>query len=107
MIKSRRMRWAGHAARWGEMWGAYRIWLESLKGGDCCKDWGVDGRIILKLMLGKWVGGCGLELLGSGWVQWKTLEATVMNFWGFFERGTFLHKLSDYQLLKDSSPRVT
>jgi hypothetical protein len=31
IIKSRRIRWAGHVACMGEMRNAYRIWLESLK----------------------------------------------------------------------------
>jgi hypothetical protein len=44
MINSRRMKWAGHVARMGEMRNAYKILVESLKG----RDLGVDGRIILK-----------------------------------------------------------
>jgi hypothetical protein len=32
MIKSRRMRWAGHAARMGEKWNAYRILLGKPEG---------------------------------------------------------------------------
>jgi hypothetical protein len=27
--------------------------------------WGVDEKIILKLILGKWVGSCGLDASGS------------------------------------------
>jgi hypothetical protein len=34
VIKARRMRWAGHVARMGEVRGAYNIWLGGLKGGD-------------------------------------------------------------------------
>jgi hypothetical protein len=32
MIKSRRMRWAGHVARRGEMMGAYRVWVRKTEG---------------------------------------------------------------------------
>ena len=49
VIKSRRMRWAGHVARMGErrgMWG-------NLREGDHWGDPGVDGRIILRWIFGK------------------------------------------------------
>jgi hypothetical protein len=46
-----RMRCAGHVARMGEMRNA----LESMKGRDHLEELGVvDGRIILKLILGNW-----------------------------------------------------
>jgi hypothetical protein len=44
MIKSRRMRWAGHVARIGEMRYAYDILFENLKGRDHSES--VDGEII-------------------------------------------------------------
>jgi hypothetical protein len=43
-IKVRRMRWAGHVGRMGEVRGTYNVWLGSLKGGDHWEDLGVDGR---------------------------------------------------------------
>jgi hypothetical protein len=52
MIKSRRMKWAGHVALMGEMRNAYNIWFESLKVRDRSEDRGVVGRIILKRILG-------------------------------------------------------
>jgi hypothetical protein len=43
-----------------------KIRLESLKGRYHSDDLGVDGRIILTRILGKWGLGCGLDLCGSG-----------------------------------------
>jgi hypothetical protein len=51
VIKARKMRWAGHVARIGEV--HTTLWLGSLKGGDHWEDLGVDGRITLRWMLGK------------------------------------------------------
>jgi hypothetical protein len=38
MIKSRRMRWAGHVAHMGDMRMRIKFWLESLKGRDYSED---------------------------------------------------------------------
>jgi hypothetical protein len=46
VIKSRRMRWAGHVARMGEGRGVYS-WLGVSKGRDHWEDLGVGGRITL------------------------------------------------------------
>ena len=54
VIKSRRMRWAGHVARMGEGRGVYRVLVGNPRGRDGWGDPGVDGRIILRLMLRKW-----------------------------------------------------
>jgi hypothetical protein len=51
MIKSRRMRWAGHVARMGDIRNAYTIWVGKLKRP--VGDLGVHQRIILKLTLKK------------------------------------------------------
>jgi hypothetical protein len=48
MIKSRRMRWAGHIARMGERRNACRISVESRKEGDHWEDQDVGGWTILK-----------------------------------------------------------
>jgi len=40
--------------------------LENLNGTDHSEDVGVDVRIILEWILGKWVGRCGLDAAGSG-----------------------------------------
>jgi hypothetical protein len=63
VVKSRRMRWAGHVARIGEGRGVYRV----LGGGnlrerDHWGDPGVDGSIILRWIFRKWEG-----VVGTGW----------------------------------------
>ena len=62
MIKSRRMRWAGHVARMGEKIGVYRVLVGKLREKDNLEDPGVDGRIILGWIFGKWNVG-----VWTGW----------------------------------------
>jgi hypothetical protein len=50
VIKSRRLRWAGHVARMGERRGAYRALVGKPEGRNHLIDPGVDGRIMLKLI---------------------------------------------------------
>jgi hypothetical protein len=53
VIKSRRMRWAGHVARMeGETYTGF--WWGNLRERDRLRDQGVDGRIILKWIFRKW-----------------------------------------------------
>jgi len=47
VIKSRRMRWAGHVARMGEERGCIGSWWVNRRKGDHWGDLGVDGCIIL------------------------------------------------------------
>jgi len=47
VIKSRRMRWAGHVARMGEERGVTGFWWGNRREGDHWGDLGVDGWIIL------------------------------------------------------------
>jgi hypothetical protein len=49
VIKSREVRWAGHAARIGEMRNVYT----DLEGKDHLEDLGVDGKIGLEHILDK------------------------------------------------------
>jgi hypothetical protein len=63
VIKSRRMRWAGHVACMSEKRGAYRVLVGE---GDNCEDPGVDGRIILRRIFGKWDMGVWT---GLGWLR--------------------------------------
>jgi hypothetical protein len=64
VIKSRRMRWVGHVAGMGESRGVF--WWGNLRETDHMEDPGVDERIILRWILGKWEEGQGLDLFGSG-----------------------------------------
>jgi hypothetical protein len=53
------MRWAGHVVGMGERRGVYRKI-------DHLGDPGLDRRIILRRILGKWDVGYGLDRAGSG-----------------------------------------
>jgi hypothetical protein len=53
VIKARRIRWAGHVARTGKVRGAYNILVGRPEGRRPLEDLGVDGRITLRLILGK------------------------------------------------------
>jgi hypothetical protein len=53
VIKSRRMRWAGHVVSMGERRGVYRVLVGKLKEGVNFGDSSVDGRIILRWIFRK------------------------------------------------------
>jgi hypothetical protein len=53
VIKSRRMRWAGHVARMGEGEMFTGFWLGGLKGREHWEGVGIGGRITLRLILRK------------------------------------------------------
>jgi hypothetical protein len=75
MIKSRRMRWAGHVARIGEINICMCVctyiyththtifWLDNLKGRVHAEDPGVEGKIILERILGKYIGELWTEFI--------------------------------------------
>ena len=78
VIKSRRMRWAGHVACMGEGNGCIGSCWRNRKEGDQWGDLGVDGRIILgwisrKWDLWDWIG------LAQDRDRWRTLVSAVMN----------------------------
>ena len=66
VIKSRRMRWAGHVARTGraEIYAGFR-WGNPMER-DHLEDPGADGRIILRLIFRKWDVEHGPDRAGSG-----------------------------------------
>jgi hypothetical protein len=72
-IKSRRMRWAGLAARMGEGRKVYKVLAGNPKEGDHSEDQGVDGRMGSEWILGRldgegvWSGFSWLRIgAGSG-----------------------------------------
>jgi len=62
VIKSRRMRWAGHVARIGEERGCIGSWWGNRRGRDHWGDLGVDGWIILGWISRSWDVG-----IWTGW----------------------------------------
>ena len=70
VIKSRRMRWAGHVARIGEERGCTGSWWGNQREGDHSGDIGVDGWIILGWTSGRWNVGIGT---GFGWPSLETV----------------------------------
>jgi hypothetical protein len=63
VIKSRRMRWAGHVARMGRGEVHTGFWWGDLREGDHLEDPGVDERIILKWIFKKWDRGAWTGLI--------------------------------------------
>jgi hypothetical protein len=78
VIKSRRMRWAGHVTRRrGEVYTGF--WWGNLRKRDNLKVPGLGGRIILKGIFCKWDLGMGWIDLAQDRVRWRTLVNVVMN----------------------------
>ena len=68
VVKSRRMRWAGHVARMGEDRGVQRVLVGKPEGKNHWGNQDVDGRIILK-----WIFRKLEEVVGTGW-SWLRIE---------------------------------
>ena len=62
VLKSRRMRWAGHVARMGEGRGVHRVLVGKPEGRNHWGDPDIDGRITLRRTFRKWEG-----VLENGW----------------------------------------
>ena len=82
VIKSRRMRWAGHVARMGEERGAYRVLVGKPEGkrplGRPRRSWVDNIRMDLQeVVYGSvdWIG------LAQDRDRWRTLVSAVMNLW--------------------------
>jgi hypothetical protein len=69
VIKSRRMRWAGHVARMGVEMGVYRVLVENRRERDHWGDLGVDWWIILGWITRSWDVGIWT---GLGWPRIET-----------------------------------
>jgi hypothetical protein len=77
MIKSRRMRWAGHVARMGRRGMHIGYWWESQKVIDHWQDQDVGGWKILKCFLERCDGMDWIDLAEDR-DQWRALLNTVM-----------------------------
>ena len=62
VVKSRRMRWAGHVARMGEDRGVHRVLVGKPEGKRPLRSQDVDGRIILRWIFRNLEG-----VVGTGW----------------------------------------
>jgi len=80
VIKSRRMRWAGHVARMGEERGVYKVLVWRLEGkrplGRPRHRWVFNIRMDLQEV------GCGYDWIGLARDRngWRRLVSAVMNF---------------------------
>jgi len=80
VIKSRRMRWAGHVAHMGEERGCIGSWWGNWREGDHWEDLGVDGWILGWISLQE-VGCVYMDWIGlvQDRDRWRTLVSAVMN----------------------------
>ena len=74
MIKSRRMRWAGHVARMDEERGVYRVLLGKPEGRRPLGRPSVDGWIILGWISRRWDVGMWT---GFGWSRIETSDGRL------------------------------
>ena len=79
VIKSRRLRWAGHVARMGEERGVYRVLVGKPEGK---RPLGIPRRRWVNIRTNLQEVGCGyMEWIGLAQDRdrWRTLVSTVMN----------------------------
>jgi len=91
VIESRRARWAGHVARFGERRGVYRVLVGKLEGrrplGRPRRRWKDNIKMDLQ------EAGCGaMDWIELAWDRdrWRTLVNAVMNLWVPQITGNFL-----------------
>ena len=75
VVKSRRMRWAGHWRAWGRGEVCTGFWWGNLRERDHWGDPDVDGRIILRWIFRKWNG-----VVGTGW-SWLRIVTGGGRLW--------------------------
>jgi hypothetical protein len=105
VIKSRRMRWAGHVARMGEGRGVYRV-LVGRSGGKrpLERPWRTWENNIKKDLREIGMEGANWIQLAQDRVQWRACVNTVMNLRVPQASRIFFDKLSDNQLFKYPVP---
>ena len=75
VVKSRRMRWAGHVAHMGEDSGVHKVLVGQPEGKSHWVDQDVDGRIILRRIFRKLEG-----VVGTGW-SWLRIGTGGGHLW--------------------------
>jgi hypothetical protein len=82
VIKSRRVRWAGHVARIGERKGVYRVLVKRPEGKRPLtrpkRRWEDNIKLDLR---GIGIDGANWIRLAQDRVQWRAFVNTVMNLW--------------------------
>jgi len=81
VVKSRRIRWAGHEARMEERKSVYRVLVGKSEGKNHLEDPGIDSRIILKWFFRKWDVVTYRISLAQDRDKWRALVNAVMNLW--------------------------
>jgi hypothetical protein len=79
LIKSRRMRWAGHVACMGRGEVYIGFWWENLRERSHLEDPGVDGRIIFRWIFRKWDGSMNWIDVPQNRDGWRALVNAAMN----------------------------
>jgi hypothetical protein len=79
LIKSRRLRWAGHVTCMGERRGVYRVQWGNLREGDHLEDPGIEWRTILKWSFEGLDGGMDWINLAQDRDRWQALVNEVIN----------------------------
>jgi hypothetical protein len=105
VIKSRRMRWAGHVACLEEGRGVYRVLVGRPEGkkplGRSMRRWEDSIKMYLR---GTGIDGANWIQLAQDRIQWRACVNTVMNLRVPQESRIFFDKLSDSQLFKYLAP---
>jgi hypothetical protein len=101
VIKSRRMRWAGHVARMEEGRGVYRVLIGRPEGkrppGRPRRRWKDNIKMDLREI---GIDGTNWIRLAQDRVRWRAFVSIVMNLRVPYKGGIFFDKLSDSQLFK-------
>jgi hypothetical protein len=80
VIKSIKIRWAGHAARMERREVHTKFWWGNLREGDHLENPGLDGRMILKLIFEKWDGVMDWIGMAQESDRCRAVVNAVMNF---------------------------